>query len=69
MEGLQKMDILTTGHGEKYDLESAEISVGHSPTNLRRLLSKKLLTWGVEARGTCYILGTESSLIKERDVR
>jgi len=69
MESLQKTDILTTGHGEKFGFESPENSVGHPPTNLRRLLSKKLLTWGVEARGTCYILGTESSLVKERDVR
>lgn len=69
MEGLQQTDILMTSHGEKYGFESPEIPVGHPPTNLRRLLSKKLLTWGVEARGTRYTLGMESSLIKERDVR
>jgi hypothetical protein len=74
MDDLQKMDVLTMGHDEKYGFEGPQILVTPSPTrraNLTRFLSQKLLTWGVEARGTCYILDLERGhvLIKERDVR
>lgn len=57
MESLHRADIPTTGHGEKYDFKSPEDSVAHPSANPSRLLSKKLLAWGVEARGTWHILG------------
>jgi hypothetical protein len=55
MEDQQNADIPTKGHGEKYDFESQDIPMITPATNRSQLLSKKLLDWGVEARGTCRI--------------